>query len=344
MVLSQLEKPEILDSSLINKRTISVNSQSGVKQDTDLLYDTDLESHYNDEKLDTDEQISISTILYDLGCLLLNVSKSEILRKEGIDCLRRCMDIKTLIYDANNIECQIVKSLLTNFEIKNNINNEVNGKKNNNLLKSFQNLAINITPRDKTLKSLETVRKEIRNDEIHEKMSDWILKNSYIETIKPIESKTDLNSLPSSDLTRNASRFANLGSRQRSTMSARIPSSYSAYEYRCSQSANSDSYHKQKCYLPSAFSVDIHNSTSVHGPNSAVRDILSVSLRDKTKYKPHSAILKPIYYKSAWYDRPHGSSKMRFKKFQKLDPNSYDKSFLSKSDLKLTATALNSAV
>ena len=187
-------------------------------------------------------------------------------------------------------------------------------------MKSFSKSKSNITPRDKTLKSLENVRKEIRNEEIHEKMSNWITKNAYIETIKPLEKNKRLETtLPS---TENYSRIVNMGSRQRIS-SAVIPSSFSATGARPSKSANTP--HQKTCYVPTPFSVDIHNSASVHGPNSTVRDILAQSLRDRVYNKPQFAVLKPIYYRSAWYDRPHGSSKKRFKKFVKLNPSEDEK-------------------
>ena len=337
-VLSQLEKPEILDCSLIDKRQ---NSTQNNKQDGEIHYDPDLTSHYSNEKFDTEELISIATILHDLGCLL-NEHKSDIIRKEGIDYLRRCLDTKVFIYGSNHTECQIVKAKLTNYEIKNNTsstesNYQIRRNKLNNTLKLHQKSGgSNVTPRDKTLKSLENIRKEIRNDETHEKMSNWITSNSYIETIKPIDrnKKTE----PSLVNTENYSKMANMGSRQR-VYSAMIPSSFSANGTRQSKSAITP--HHKACYVPSAFSIDIHNSASVHGPNSAIRDILAESLRDRVKNKPQFAVLKPIYYRSAWYDRPHGSSKKRFKKFRKLNP-SEDEKLDANNDI--VKTALNSFV
>ncbi len=328
-VLSQLEKPEILDCSLIDKRHIS--SQNN-KQDGEIIYDTDLTSHYSNEKFDNEELISIATILYDLGCLL-NEHKSEIIRKEGIDYLRRCLDIKVFLYGSNHDECQHVKAKLTNYEIKNNATvNELNkqirrNKLNNNPIKLPKKSGGGsiVTPRDKTLKSLENVRKEIRNNEIYDKMSNWITTNSYIETIKPIERNKNDTSLINSE---NYSKIAHIGSRQR-VYSAIVPSSFSVSGTRQSKSANST--HHKACYVPTAFSIDIHNSSSVHGPNSAIRDILAESLRDRIKNKPQFSVLKPIYYRSAWYDRPHGSSKKRFKKFQKLNPSEDEK--LDKNDV-----------
>ncbi len=336
--LSPYDKADALDSSRIDKRNVSADLNISVPK-SDLLYDTDLKSHYIDEKLDSDELNSISTILYDLGCLL-SVNKSEILRKEGIDFMRRCLDIKILMYDANHVECQIIKSQLTNNEIKNNtfLNEEFfllkknKGSSNQPMptLLRRSNTSVSITPRDKTLRSLEYLRKQIRNDKNNEKMLSWITRNSLLETIKPVQKaetevrQQGVNShLQSSEYLNNSSLKNNslISNGKTRLLASRIPSSYSVTGRR-QDSRTVQTPHQQICYIPTAFSVDIHNSASIHGPHSSVKDILSESLKDKTVHKPHSAILKPIYYKSAWYDRPIGSSKKRFKHFLKLSPNS----------------------
>jgi hypothetical protein len=57
---------------------------------------------------------------------------------------------------------------------------------------------------------------------------------------------------------------------------------------------------------------------TLNGPNSTLRSLLNEPLiRNNIKSK----VLKNIYYKTAWYDLPAGSSKRRFKNYIKLTPN-----------------------
>ena len=84
--------------------------------------------------------------------------------------------------------------------------------------------------------------------------------------------------------------------------------------------------HKRSCDCPTALSIDIHNSRSVNGPNSDLRTLLNIEkIADNNESSSRSdvrnKIMKHIYYKSAWYDLPHGTNKRRFKSFIKLKPN-----------------------
>ena len=92
--------------------------------------------------------------------------------------------------------------------------------------------------------------------------------------------------------------------------------------------------HSKRCRCPTAVSIDIHNTYTVNGPNSSLKALLRCnsikgsSSTDANQSQSIPAIssakkkvLKHIYYKSAWYDSPPGSSKARFKNFIKLEPN-----------------------
>ena len=90
------------------------------------------------------------------------------------------------------------------------------------------------------------------------------------------------------------------------------------------------SVHSQKCKLPTALSIDVHNTRSVTaGPHSSIRNLMNPSVitaedRIKSNYHPPSVqnrILKHIYYKSVWYDLPAGSSLRRYKNYVKVTPN-----------------------
>ncbi len=90
------------------------------------------------------------------------------------------------------------------------------------------------------------------------------------------------------------------------------------------------SVHSQKCKLPTALSIDVHNTRTVTaGPHSSIKNLMNPSVitaedRIKSNYHPPSVqnrILKHIYYKSVWYDLPAGSSLRRYKNYLKVTPN-----------------------
>jgi hypothetical protein len=65
-----------------------------------------------------EEQNTIAEILFDLGCLL-STYDSHISKKESIECLRRCLDIKTLIMGLNHTDCVIIKKRLNEIVAEN---------------------------------------------------------------------------------------------------------------------------------------------------------------------------------------------------------------------------------
>jgi hypothetical protein len=118
--------------------------------------------------------------------------------------------------------------------------------------------------------------------------------------------------------------------------------------------------HSRNCKAPTALSIDVHNIKTINGPHSCLRTMLelkSTTLKldkklnknvlvtssrsahglrynkkidgdgdenEKTFISEHDVkgkILKKIYYKSAWYDVPPGSSKRRFRSYVKVTPN-----------------------
>src|SRR5271168_3568498 len=80
--------------------------------------------------------------------------------------------------------------------------------------------------------------------------------------------------------------------------------------------------HLNKCQCPTAISLDLSNVRTINGPNSTLRKLLDINNGPKSATTTRSNILKHIYYKSAWYDIPPGSSRSRFRNFVKLAPNS----------------------
>ncbi len=98
----------------------------------------------------------------------------------------------------------------------------------------------------------------------------------------------------------------------------------------CVERKIKSSVHSQKCKLPTALSIDVHNMRTITaGPHSSIKNLMNPSVitaedRIKSNYHPpsvQSKILKHIYYKSVWYDLPAGSSIRRYKNYIKVQPN-----------------------
>lgn len=81
---------------------------------------------------------------------------------------------------------------------------------------------------------------------------------------------------------------------------------------------NKNTYHSRHCKCPTAVSIDIHNTKTVHGPHSCINDLLNTR---NSAQNAQTKILKRIYYKSTWYDIPPGSIGYRFKNYVKVVPN-----------------------
>ena len=78
---------------------------------------------------------------------------------------------------------------------------------------------------------------------------------------------------------------------------------------------NENSLHFRNCKCPTALSIDIHNSASVNGPNSSLKNILNSAVSNQNVREKNT---KNIYYKSAWYDLPVGSCTRRYRNFIKI--------------------------
>lgn len=89
--------------------------------------------------------------------------------------------------------------------------------------------------------------------------------------------------------------------------------------FRENKQENKVTLHSLNCKCPTALSIDIHNSKTVHGPHSCLNTLLETN---NPPINVHSKILKRIYYKSTWYDIPPGTIGYRFKNFIKIAPNS----------------------
>lgn len=335
-VTTQVTKRPETSRSVVRQTQSAIQSASSNrnKPETEIL----VENQIIEENIDEDELDCVPTILYDLASILKE-SSSNIIRKEAIGFMRRCLDMKIITLGANHNECQLLQMQLTDIEIKNAnmLNYETQLLKRSaqvkpNFLQRSKS-QLTMSPRDKTLKCLEDLRKQIRNEEADSVMDEWINRNSVMEVIMPLErddrkddgqSNTD-NFQMSEYIDSNLRGISSNVLKNKQLSSRRVPSSYSATGHRPiiknATKIGMETPHERACYMPSAFSIDIHNSATVHGPHSSIRTILAESTKDKTIYKPHSAIVKQVYYKSAWYDLPYGSSKKRFKHFEKLKPN-----------------------
>lgn len=123
---------------------------------------------------------------------------------------------------------------------------------------------------------------------------------------------------------------------------ARLPRSISVNAIVGDRSKSRNEIHSRNCRCPTALSIDVHNVKTFNGqlgPNSNLRTLLDsknatflyadgeskniTTSKNKTlaQNDVRTKILKRIYYKSAWYDLPPGSSKRRFKNYVKLAPN-----------------------
>lgn len=85
------------------------------------------------------------------------------------------------------------------------------------------------------------------------------------------------------------------------------------------ESIDKKTYHSKHCKCPTAVSIDVHNSKTVHGPNSSIASLLNT--KNSSNLPVQHRNLKRIYYKSSWYDIPQGSISYRFKNYIKLAPN-----------------------
>ena len=123
--------------------------------------------------------------------------------------------------------------------------------------------------------------------------------------------------------------------RPRSSMIAK-----SAILSRNSASKSRNEIHSRNCHAPTALSIDVHNIKTINGPHSCLRTLLDLKSTTLSFEAPNKKnilvtsksisnlgaeenlisnsnvkgkILRKIYYRSAWYDVPPGSSKRRFK-------------------------------
>ncbi len=291
-----------------------------------LWYRKEQKKSISHEHLDDDEKNTISTILYDLGCLLSNY-ESVILRKEGIECLRRSLDMKSLLFGPTHTECELIKEFLTFVEIQNHIetlpseNVQTTSEQKAKVYKRAKTASV-ITARGKIMNNLSTLKKETNTNESNNEnsMMDWLNKNGA----QNFKSKTSDDFLTEcyqlSEYLSSKEDTSAYGSKLKPQLS-KIPSSHSFSGFRKTVASLSDvsfaKSHQRSCYCPTKSSIDIHNAYSIHGPHSTIKDLVA-------RVDPKLAILKPIYYKSTWYDLPAGSLKKRFKQYQKLCPNIYN--------------------
>ncbi len=321
------EKYKILIAKRNDETSVINNSEASIVNDYEnvkycLWYRKEQKKNVSHEHLDDDEKNSISTILYDLGCLLSNY-ESIILRREGIECLRRSLDIKSLIFGPNNPECELIKEFLTFVEIQNNIVPSENGQiddQKNKMHKRAKTANV-LTARSKILHNLSALKKETNLNEAKtdNSMIDWLNKNG----VQNLKSKTIEDFLVDGYQLSEylSSKEDTLSETKSRTQLTKIPSSYSLSGFRKTVASLSDASfatsHQRRCYCPTKSSIDIHNAYSIHGPHSTIKGLVA-------RVDPKLAILKPIYYKSTWYDLPAGSLKKRFKEYRKLCPNIYN--------------------
>lgn len=269
-----------------------------------------------------DDQNTVAEILFDLGGLLATFEPT-LSKKEAAECLRRSLDIKTLILGADHDDCRIIKTKLSD------ILTEVARQKNhsvNTLATSLSRETISMLGSQKnSIRSQSNVRKTqisrskkfVTVDANSNGLDKWIKRNSVIESISKsnMQSKLEI----SHQLSQSDSKLLNKIDetemeslkRQKTLGHVKIlPESLLPQRTRTFLT-------KPLVKCPTALSADSNNEKySLSGPKSSLKNL--VIKNDDLKLK----ISKKIYYKSTWYDLPHGSNHTRFKRYVKLTPNS----------------------
>ncbi|CAF0992027.1 unnamed protein product [Brachionus calyciflorus] len=299
---------------------------------------SEFNSNSQNKKLNTnDDQNQLAEILFDLGGLLSNFD-SIISKKEALECLRRSLDIKILIFGSNHDDCLIIKNKLN--EILSQIARQqlaqqqqheilsptmtretmsmLGYQKTSNSLKSHSVLQLK-----KNLENLNKNQKRFFSPQItaNNDLDDWIHRNSVLETIN--RPKLARRSESELELKREADvKSVQIIVPNENTKIERLKKQQKIFEKPRAQSNGYEkeksrtNIHKQNCKCPTSLSIDSNNEKySVNGRNSSLKNLLLKN--DDLRLK----IAKKIYYKSAWYDLPHGSNQNRFKRFVKLTPN-----------------------
>ena len=269
------------------------------------------------------DQNTIAEILFDLGGLLATF-EPILSKKEAIECLRRSLDIKTLILGADHDDCKLIKTRLSDIiaELACQKNQSVNSH-----AASLSRETISILGKEKSSirsRSNPKMTPISRNKKIEtigsntDKLDEWIKKNSVTELISKSnvcrQSQSELEI--SHQLSQSGSRSLNqIDETKMEPLKRQKTLDLTKTELLPQRNKIFSTKRVAKC--PTALSVDSNNEKySLSGPRSSLKNL--VVKNDDLKLK----ITKKIYYKSTWYDLPHGSNQNRFKRFVKLTPNS----------------------
>ena len=158
----------------------------------------------NYEKLKVNEEENrVAEILFDLGLLLITFD-SKLSKREAVDCLRRSLDIKVLIFGVNHADCKVIKKKLSEIVTeytqflsrstsKLHVNESQHDAATNSRLSTRSNSSIKNYTEISPKKSIENLRKQnslYANADADNELTKWIRQNSIIEVIP--RTKSDL--------------------------------------------------------------------------------------------------------------------------------------------------------
>lgn len=318
----------------------NINEQPNVNESTNES--TNKQSHVFNE-----EQNTIAEILFDLGCLL-STYESSLARREAIECLRRSLDIKTLILGLNHADCAIIKKRLNQVVEESLINSmkspvsqqlmrrsqssisyltEANTRQSFRPASSVKNYT-EISPKqrlDRYLKDFKTKTETTSSTDSSNVLDQWIRQNSIIEMIPSkmekkaatelLKTSTDVKTEPSVQKPDENEILMSLKTKSstRSTQSATRPQAF-----RSVTNLDHSQFRRPVTNESIRRSIDVNNMKLSLNANPSLSSLLtpnpsSMDNRLKT--------VKNIYYRTAWHDNPAGSIRARYKNFIKLAPN-----------------------
>ncbi len=177
-------------------RSLTDRSSESSYRDSTLNYSTssyeDLKANPNSKLIVNEDPNAVAEILFDLGCLLATF-ESSLSKRESVDCLRRCLDLKVLIFGPNYIDCQMIKKkmgeiLLENAQHLNKTMNKSEKIREQAVTSRLSGISrpqsgfTDISPK----KAIEMLKKQNQLDAKSNQsnlLNEWIRKNSIIEII-----------------------------------------------------------------------------------------------------------------------------------------------------------------
>jgi len=177
-------------------RSFTDRSSESSYRDSHLNYSTyssdDLKTNPNSKLIVNEDPNAVAEILFDLGCLLATF-ESSLSKREAVDCLRRCLDLKVLIFGPNYIDCQMIKKKLGEILLENAQHLNKTSSKNEKTREQTVTSRLSGTSRPQSgfsdispKKVIETLKKQNQIDAKSNGgnlLTEWIRKNSIIEII-----------------------------------------------------------------------------------------------------------------------------------------------------------------